>query len=82
MKASDKGLTECTMLKVLTTSEDKMADGKLLASKLRLSDYVGILPDGNMYVLLSNTSRTEADHVIRRFAEIGFETEIQEEKIV
>lgn len=82
MKASDKGLTECTMLKVLTPSEDQMADGKLLASKLRLSDYVGILPDGNMYVLLSNTSKEEAGYVIQRFAELGFETEIQEEKIV
>ena len=82
MKASDKGLTECTMLKVLTNTGDQMADGKLLASKLRLSDYVGILPDGNMYVLLSNTSKKEAEFVIRRFADLGYETEIQEEKIV
>ena len=82
MSASDKGLTECTLLKVVTYTEDRMADGKLLASKLRLSDYVGIMPDGYLYVLLSNTNREDADYVIRRFAELGYETEVQEEKLV
>ena len=82
MSASDKGLTECTLLKVVTYTEDRMADGKLLASKLRLSDYVGIMPDGYLYVLLSNTNREDADYVIRLFAELGYETEVQEEKLV
>lgn len=81
MQASDKGLTECTLLKILTGTGDNIADGKILASKLRLSDYVGTLADDNLYVLLSNTTRDDAGYVIRRFDEAGYATEFVEEKI-
>ena len=83
MQASDKGLTECTLLRILNSVHegDQLADGNLLASKLRLSDYVGTLADGNVYVLLANTSFKDADFVINRFAAMGFETEIMKEKI-
>ena len=60
---------------------DQVADGTLLASKLRLSDYVGTLADNQLYVLLSNTSNKDADFVINRFAGLGYETEIVKEKI-
>jgi len=83
MQASDKGLTECTLLRILTSMHDgdQVADGTLLASKLRLSDYVGTLADNQLYVLLSNTSNKDADFVINRFAGLGYETEIVKEKI-
>ena len=81
MQASDKGLTECTLLRVLTSSGNPYEDGKVLSSKLRLSDYVGTLEDGSLYVLLSNTTRKDADFVINRFKSMGFETEFVEEKI-
>lgn len=83
MQASDKGLTECTLLRILNSVHegDQLADGSLLASKLRFSDYVGTLADGNVYVLLANTSFKDADFVINRFAAMGFETEIMKEKI-
>ena len=81
VQAGDKGLTECTLLKVLTSTGDQIEDGKVLASKLRLSDYVGTLPDGNMYVLLANTAREDASFVIKRFEEAGYATEFMEERI-
>lgn len=82
VKASDKGLTECTLLKIVTGScGDIIEDGKILASKLRLSDYVGTLKDGNMYVLLSNTAKGDASYVIKRFEEVGYTTEFVEERI-
>ena len=82
MKASDKGLTECTLLKIISGScGDTIEDGKILASKLRLSDYVGTLQDGNIYVLLSNTTREDASYVIKRFGDVGYETEFVEERI-
>lgn len=81
MRASDKGLTECTLLKILNGTGNQIEDGKALASKLRLSDYVGTLEDGGIYVMLSNTTREDASYVIQRFDEIGFATEFVEERI-
>lgn len=81
MRASDKGLTECTLLKILNGTGDNVQDGKQLAAKLRLSDYVGTLRDNCIYVLLSNTSKKEAEYVINRFEKIGYTTEFVEEKI-
>ncbi len=82
MKAGDKGLTECTLLKIVSGScGNTIEDGRILASKLRLSDYVGTLADGNIYVLLSNTARDDAHYVISRFNDIGYETEFVEERI-
>ncbi len=80
-KAGEKGLTECTLLRILNGTGNQIEDGKALASKLRLSDYVGTLSDGGMYVLLSNTAREDASYVIRRFEEIGFATEFVEGRI-
>jgi len=72
-----------TLLRILSSVNegDRIADGKLLVSKLRLSDYVGTLSDGNLYVLLTNTTNKDADFVIQRFAALGFETEVVREKI-
>ena len=83
MEAESKGLTECTLLRILTCVHEgnQEEDGRLLASKLRLSDYVGILSDGRLYVLLANTTIEDASYVIRRFNALGFETEIVREKI-
>jgi len=79
-RAGERGLTECTLLKITNPTGNYVEDGKILASKLRLSDYVGTFADGNLYVLLSNTTKEESAHVIRRFSEVGFVAEIAEER--
>lgn len=81
VQAESKHLTECTLLRVLASPSQYVEIGKVFASNLRPMDYVGTLPDGYMYALLSNTTAEEAQHVIRRFEERGYRTEIMEDEI-
>lgn len=81
MQASNRGLTECTLLRILTETGNPVEDGKILITKLRLSDYVGTLSDGKLYVLLTNTSKSESSYVTRRFTELGYASEFVEERI-
>ena len=39
---------------------------------LRSTDYMGMRADGKLYVLLTNTGRTDAVFVEQRFEKIGF----------
>lgn len=80
LKAKHKGLTECTLLKVEEQGSTQAKAGEALAGKLRQTDYIGILPGGGLYVLLANTDSKDADFVIRRFADSGYETRIVEGK--
>lgn len=76
LTARNRGLTECTLLAVKVEGNDYMEAAKLLAGKLRQSDYIGTLEDGRLYTLLANTNGTDAEYVIRRFAELGYESSI------
>ncbi len=76
LTAQSKGLTECTVLKVKAEPEKYKEAGKLLMGKLRQTDYIGTLSDGGLYALLSNTNMQDAQFVIKRFAEIGYESHI------
>lgn len=78
--AENRGLTECAFLKIKAKPEEYVWVGSLLASKLRLSDFVGTSSDGNLYALLANSSEEDAEHVMRRFAELGYESEIVEDE--
>ena len=74
LKAREKDLTECAVLQILSFPEgDYEQSVKTLTAALRLSDYVGMLDDGNIYVLLANTSDEDADFVIKRLQEAKFE---------
>ncbi len=76
LTAKSKGLTECTVLKVKAEPEKYKEAGKLLMGKLRQTDYIGTLSDGGLYALLSNTNMQDAQFVIKRFADIGYESHI------
>ena len=57
----------------LVESGGKYADiGNVLAKKIRQEDYIGVLEDGNLYILLSNTSDTDAMYVVRRIEDEGY----------
>lgn len=79
LKAQDKGLTECTVLKVEADQTTYLEAGKLLAGKLRQTDYIGTLEDGGLYTLLPNTAKEDAHYVINRFADIGYNSVVVEE---
>lgn len=76
LTARNRGLTECTLLAVKVEENDHMEAAKLLAGKLRQSDYIGTLEDGRLYTLLANTNGGDAEYVIQRFAELGYESSI------
>jgi len=73
VNAEKKGWTQCTVLELLTgEGVDIKAAGQEIAGILRQHDYVGMLDDGRIFVLLSNTREEEASIVIGRIAEKGY----------
>jgi hypothetical protein len=73
ISAEQRDLTECCILRVDSekpVDEDKMATA--VGKTLRNSDYLGRLPDGGLYILLSNTSDENAGYVINRIKGEGY----------
>ena len=77
MDAQGKGLTECSVVQVKI---DPRSDhhqfeeaAKVLSAGLRQSDFVGMLDDGKMYILLSNTANNEAEYVMERIHSDGYD---------
>ena len=77
-KAEEKNLVECTLLKVCVQSEQYQEVGRKMVEKMRDSDYIGIMEDDQLYVLLANTGQENAVIVQKRFEENGYRTEIVE----
>ena len=72
-EAGDKGLTECTLLEVVVRNQEYGQAAKALAGSIRATDYMGVLGDGKLYVLLSNTDEKNAAGVMERFRKAGYE---------
>ena len=72
-EAKRNGLTECSLVRIVCSSEDYKKAGEILEKKLRQTDYIGIL-DGGLHVLLSNTDEENAKGVILRFEEEGLKS--------
>lgn len=73
--AREKGLTECTLLRIVTKDETLEHAATVLGQKLRQTDYMGMLKNGGLYVLLSNTDEEHASGVIERFRASGYESQ-------
>lgn len=70
--AMEKGFTECTVLQVSSEASRNYKEwSDILSSKLRFSDYLGIGADGEVCILLTNSSLQDAQFIIQRFAQIG-----------
>ncbi len=78
MDAEVKDLAECVFLKVLVPSDEYREINEKMTRQLRDSDYLGMMPDGNLYVLLANTTKENAGFVQQRFEKNGYKTEIVE----
>ncbi len=74
--ARAKGLTECTLLRVLTEDGSPAQAAAALSQNMRQTDYMGMLKDGGLYVLLSNTDDKHAGVVIERFRALGYESRL------
>lgn len=78
VRAQNRDLAECTLLKIQTAEDDYSHAAQILGEKLRNSDYLGVLPDGGLYILLANTKKEEALIVGSRLEELGYQNEIVE----
>lgn len=77
LKAREKGLTDCTFLRHKIADMAKDAQG--IRGALRQSDYIGVLDDEYLYVLLSNTIPEDAHFAVDRLKGRGFDVSIVEE---
>lgn len=80
-EAKRKGLTECALLEVQTGDRSYDQAAAVLGDNIRSSDYMGVLADGRLYVLLSNTDAENAKMVRERFARSGYESLLKEEVV-
>ena len=78
MKAKLKNLVECVLIKVDVQNSEYQKTDEQMSGYMRDSDYMGMLPDGNLYVLLTNTTRESAVIVQDRFEKNGYKTEYVE----
>lgn len=79
LTARNKGLTECTIIKIDVKGESPEEAGESLVKLMRQSDYMGKMKDGGLYALLSNTGEADAYFVIKRFENTGYRSHIQED---
>lgn len=73
-----KNLVECVLLRVCIEGMAHEEAAERMSSQMRDSDYMGILSDGNLYILLTNTDKTSAGIVQNRFEKSGYQTECVE----
>ena len=78
MKAKLKNLVECVLIKVDVENSEYQKTNEQMSGYMRDSDYMGMLPDGNLYVLLTNTTREGAVIVQDRFEKNSYKTEYVE----
>ena len=79
VKAEKKGLTVCTVIKILAEGKDMGEVINMVQSGLRQSDYFGSLDGSTIYTLLANTSKSDAAYVVNRFKQKGLDASITEE---
>lgn len=79
LNASEKQLTECTLIEVELGEVSLEEAGKRLGAQMRQSDFLGELQEGTVYALLANTRPKDAAIVLQRFRDGGFSCRITEE---
>lgn len=78
LEAKSKGLTECTLLEIVTGYQGYEQASALLAGSIRQTDYMGTMEGGKLYILLSNTDLENAEGVRDRFRRLGYESVLKE----
>lgn len=77
MDAQTRGLTECVLLEVQADRAELAKADQALGKCTRQTDYIGILDDGNLCVLLANTSEEKSGEIVRRIQKAGYETRLR-----
>lgn len=76
--ARSKGLTDFTLIEIATNGQPYDQVINTIGKNIRNSDSAGILEDGHLYVLLSNTNAESAGIIIERFKNSGYDSWIKE----
>jgi hypothetical protein len=77
MDARNRGLTECVLLEVLADKKEYAKADRDLGKCMRQTDYIGILDEGKLCVLLANTNEEKSEDVIKRICGAGYETRLR-----
>lgn len=77
-EAKAKGLTECALVEFVMGYHSYEAISIQIASSIRQTDYMGVMEDGKLYILLSNTDLKNAEVVQKRLKGLGFESLLRE----
>jgi hypothetical protein len=77
MDAQTRGLTECVLLEVQADRAELAKADQALGKCTRQTDYIGILDDGNLCVLLANTSEEKSKEIVQRIQRVGYETRLR-----
>lgn len=75
MEEKQKGLADCCLLEVQIEGTLEQT-GERLSSLLRITDSIGAFEEGNLRVLLANTSKREAAAVIGRLTDKGLHADV------
>ena len=76
--AKHRDLTECCAIEVKGVDDSNFETAWPIVNKtLRATDYMGRREDGRLYLLLCNTNETNANFVINRLAELGYQSELK-----
>lgn len=78
--AGEKGYTEQSVFYVQKDSRSIKEMSDIIKPLLRESDYIGIMPDGNLAVLLTNTNEAESVYVRKRLEEKDITTYPEKER--
>lgn len=76
LEAKARGLTECALMEVMLGYQGYEKVSTSLACSIRLTDYMGLLDNGKLYILLCNTDTKNAEVVQERLQELGHDCRI------
>lgn len=77
-EAREQGLTECALVEIMPGYQSQEQAAAMLHDSIRPTDYLGILENGQLYALLSNTDHEGALRVRERFQRLGYDSLIKE----
>ncbi len=81
LEARKKGLTECALLEIQAGRQGYEHAADVLSANMRSTDYLGVLENGKLYALLSNTNEENVGGVIERFRASGYDSLVKEAEV-
>lgn len=72
LKAKAKGLTDCTLLEIVMGYDNYTTISECISGNIRQTDYMGILENERLYILLANTNGEQAKVVQERIHQLGY----------